>query len=75
MERNSDGTFRSGVRSPLRVYGAAGAAEIRWEFNGKPIVREGDGYYTLKESGILQATIFWENGSIDKVMKQITISL
>ena len=75
MERNSDGTFRSGVRSPLRVYGAAGAAEIRWEFNGKPINREGDGYYTLKESGILQATILWEDGSIDKVMKEIIISL
>ena len=75
MERNDDGTFNKGTRSPLRVYGATGAAEIRWEFNGKPITHEGDGYYTLNESGVLQATIFWEDGSIDKVMKQITISL
>lgn len=75
MKRNNDGTFESGTRSPLRVYGATGAAEIRWEFNGKPITHEGDGYYTLKESGILQATIFWEDGSTDKVMKEIIISL
>ena len=75
MERGSDGTFTKGARSPLRVYGAAGAAEIRWKFNGKYITHEGDGYYTINESGILQAEIYWEDGSSDKVMKQITISL
>lgn len=75
MKRNSDGSFEAGTKCPLRVYGAAGAAEIRWEFNGKPIKREGDGYFTLKESGTLQATVFWEDGSTDKVMKNIIISL
>lgn len=75
MERNSDGTFRKGTRSPLRVYGATRAAEIRWKFNGKEITHEGDGYHTINESGILQAEIYWEDGSIDKVMKQITVSL
>ena len=75
MERGSDGTFTKGARLPLRVYGAAGAAEIRWKFNGKHITHEGDGYYTINESGILQAEIYWEDGSVDKVMKQITISL
>ena len=75
MERNSDGSFRKGTRSPLRVYGATGAAEIRWKFDGKEITHEGDGYYTINESGLLQAEIYWEDGSIDKVMKQITVSL
>ncbi len=75
MTRNSDGSFEAGAKCPLRVYGAAGAAEIRWEFNGKPIKREGDGYFTFKESGTLQATVFWEDGSTDKVMKNIIISL
>ncbi len=75
MKRNSDGSFEAGAKCPLRVYGAAGAAEIRWEFNGKPIKREGDGYFTFKESGTLQATVFWEDGSTDKVMKNIIISL
>ena len=74
MERHSDGTFEPGTRSALRVYGAVGAAEIRLEFNGKPLTRGGDGYYTLNESGVLQATVYWEDGSIDKVMKEIMIS-
>lgn len=75
IERNNDGTFKSGTRLPLRVYDATDAAEIRWEFNGKTITHDGDGYYTLKESGTLQAEIHWEDGSVDKIMKQITISL
>lgn len=75
MERNSDGTFPKGTRSPLRVYGAAGASEIRWKFDGNEIRHEGDGYYTINQSGILQAEIYWEDGSIDKVMKRITVSL
>ena len=75
MERNSDGTFRKGVRSPLRVYGASGAAEVRWTFNGKEIRHDGDGYYTLNESGTLQAEVYWKDGSIDKVIKEIILSL
>ena len=75
MERNSDGSFNAGTKCPLRVYGAVGAAEIRWDFNGKPIKRGSDGYFVLKESGVLQATDFWEDGSTDKVMKNIIISL
>ena len=74
MERNNDGTFNKGTKSPLRIYGAAGAVEIRWEFNGRPISTDGDGYYTLNESGVLQATVLWEDGRADKVMKQINIS-
>ncbi|MBR5835097.1 MAG: M6 family metalloprotease domain-containing protein [Bacteroidales bacterium] len=74
MERNSDGSFMKGSKSPLRIYGAVGAQEIRWEFNGKPISHDGDGYYRLNESGVLQATIWWEDGSVDKVMKQINIA-
>ena len=74
MARNANGTFLPGTKSPLRVYGAVGAAEIRWEFNGKQIRHDGDGYYRLNESGVLQATIYWEDGSIDKVMKEIIIS-
>ena len=73
MERNDDGSFVKGTKAPLRVYGATGAAEIRWEFNGKQISHDGDGYYRLNESGNLKATIYWEDGSVDKVMKYIKI--
>lgn len=39
-----------------------------------PITVGGDGYYTLKTGGILEAIIFWEDGSVDKVMKEIRIT-
>lgn len=74
MDRNSDGSFRQGSKFPLKTYGTGGAAEINWEFNGKPIRQEGDGYYVINDSGTLQAVIYWEDGSIDKVLKQIIIS-
>lgn len=75
MERNADGSFPSGVKCPLRVYCATDAAEIRWSFDGRPVTHDGDGYHVLRESGVLQAEIHWEDGSTDKVMKQITITL
>ena len=74
MKRNGDGSFSPGSKFPLRVYGATDAAEIEWKFNGRPITHDGDGYYRIYDSGTLQATIYWEDGSIDKVMKQITIA-
>lgn len=74
MERNSDGSFKSGAKCPLRVYGATGAAEVRWEFNGKSITHEGDGYFRFRSGGKLQATVFWEDGSTDKIIKEIRIS-
>ena len=73
-ERNADGSFPKGARLPLRIYGATGAAEIGWTFNDMPISVGGDGYYTLKTGGILEAIIFWEDGSVDKVMKEIRIT-
>ncbi len=72
-ERNSDGSFVSGARIPLRVYNAAHAAEIRWFFNGSMISHDGDGYHTLTGSGTLKAVISWEDGSSDILMKEIII--
>ena len=72
--RNSDGSFKKGTRFPLRVYGAEGAAEILWEFNGRAVTTGGNGYYVINESGSLQATIYREDGGTDKVLKEITIS-
>lgn len=74
VRRNDDGTFPMGTKLPLRVYGATGAAEIGWTINDMPISIGGDGYYTLKHGGTLRAIIFWEDGSVDKVEKQINIS-
>ena len=74
MERNSDGPFNEGTKCPLRVYGASDAVQIPWHFNGSPVKREGDGYFHLTRSGKLQATIYWEDGRVEKVMKHIVIS-
>lgn len=74
MERNSDGTFPSGSRHPLRVYGATGAEQIIWYFNGKEIKHDGDGYFTIPGDGTISASVYWEDGSIDMISKEITIS-
>ena len=47
---------------------------VRWEFNGKEISPESDGYYTVKESGTLQAKVYWNNGETDILEKVITIT-
>lgn len=56
------------------VYNAVDAAEIRWTFNDKEIYPEGDGYFTVNESGTLKAYVIWENGSEDIIEKKINIS-
>lgn len=71
MERDSNGHFLAGGRFPMRVYNAADAAEIRWTFNGEKIAPEGDGYWTLKGNGTLQAVIIWEDGRRETVTKEI----
>lgn len=72
--RNSNGTFLFDSRIPLKVYNAARAKEISWSFNDKEITAEGDNYFSLPGSGVLVARIIWEDGSEEKLMKEITIS-
>ena len=74
VKRNDDGSFPPESKLPLRVYGAKDAAEIGWTFNDMPISVGGDGYYTVKTSGTLKVIIFWEDGSVDKVVKQIQVT-
>lgn len=69
-----DGTFAAGTRISLMVYNAAEAAEVTWSFNDRKIKPEADGYYTINESGTLKAYIFWEDGSIDTIVKKINVT-
>ena len=71
---NDDGTFSAGTKIALLVYNAAEAAEINWSFNDRKIRPEGDGYYTITESGTLKAYVFWEDGSYDVIEKKINVS-
>ena len=67
---NEDGTFAAGTKIALMAYNTAEAAEISWSFNDRKIKPEGDGYYTITESGTLTAYIFWEDGSQDTIVKE-----
>ena len=73
VSRNSDGSFPSGARLPLIVYNTEDAAEISWTFNGRTISRQGNGYYTVTESGVLEACITYEDGSQERICKEIII--
>jgi M6 family metalloprotease-like protein len=71
---NEDGTFSVGAKLPMRVYNAARAEAVEWEFNGKKSGPEGDGYFTVTESGTLKAIVYWPDGSTDILEKQIILS-
>lgn len=68
------GVVKRGSKIALRVYNANDAEEISWSFNGKAIGPEGDGYYTVKESGSLKAYVYWADGSMDILERTINIS-
>lgn len=63
--------FRTGARIPLRLYNTAGAEGIKWTFNGREIVPEPDGRFTVTSGGTLKAYIMWKDGSTDIIEKKI----
>lgn len=71
---NDDGTFDTGTRIPLRVYNASAAEAVVWEFNGKEVGPAGDGYFTIREEGVLRATVYWPEGGTDILEKHIILS-
>ena len=73
-KRNNDGSFLPGTKIPLKVYNIEEAKAVRWTFDDEPIQVEGDCYYTLPHSGVLKAHIFWEDGRVEILMKEMTIS-
>lgn len=73
-KRNNNGTFVTGTRIPLKVNNSKDIRSISWMFNGKPITHEGDYYYTLEESGSLEAHIIMEDGQGEVLVKKITTS-
>ena len=68
------GSLNSGSNIALRVYNASEAETIVWEFNGKEIAPEGNGYYTVNQSGTLRATVYWNDGETDIMEKIITVT-
>lgn len=74
VDRNDDGTFKSGALLPLKVFNAADAKEIRWKYNGVTIKPGKDLHYMIETSGVLEAYVFWEDESTDVIIKNIRIS-
>lgn len=68
------GSLNYGSNIALRVYNASEAETIVWEFNGKEIAPEGNGYYTVNQSGTLRATVYWNDGETDIMEKIITVT-
>lgn len=68
------GMMAAGTEIALRVYNATLAEEVRWEYNNETIEAEGDGFFTINESGILRAYVYWADGSLDILEKKINIS-
>ena len=71
---NDDGRFKKGTKIALRTYNTSEAEAINWTFNDNTIRPEGNGYYTIQESGVLRAHIYWADGSQDIIEKKINVS-
>lgn len=72
-ERNRDGSFSRGTRTPLRVYNARNVRSVSWYLDGQPVNTEDDGYYTIQRGGSLKAVLYYENGEKESIVKRIRI--
>lgn len=66
--------YASGTRIPLKINNGQDAKSILWFFNRQPITHEGDYFYTLIESGTLEAHIYMEDGQEYILVKELTVS-
>ncbi len=71
--RNSDGSFQTGSKLPLVLMNAKDIEEVRWYFNFERIYVGANQYFTLNEEGILDAHIYYTNGEVEIIRKEIVI--
>lgn len=71
--RNSDGTFPSGTKLPLRVYNVPDATHVSWTFQGRPIIPDVDCWWTIPSSGELQALVTYPDRTQEIISKTLTI--
>lgn len=74
IETNPDGSLPPGSEIALRIYNATDAEACTWTFNDNHIEPGGNGYYKVNESGFLRAYVYWKDGSLDILEKEIFIS-
>lgn len=73
VTRNENGTFPKGVELPLRIYNLKDAAEVKWYLNGRPASTDGSGYLKVWNSATLSAEIYYNDGSVETIMKKINV--
>ena len=67
------GRLEPGTRIPLKINNTNGVKDILWFFNRQPITHEGDYYFTLNESGLLEAHLYMEDGQEYLLVKEINL--
>lgn len=71
--RNKDGSFQPDAQFPLYVFNANDAEEIRWYFGGRRISADQENMFTVPSDGELRAEVFWPDGTVDVIVKEITV--
>lgn len=72
-QRNADGSFIAGASLPLCVFNMNNALAVEWFMDGRSIIPGDDGYYHISRSCTLTAKITDMDGSIDYIMKELTV--
>lgn len=60
-------------RIPLRVMNAQGATQVAWTFNGRSITTSPDGYYEIRSSGTLKATVTYQDQTQDVIVREVVV--
>ena len=69
----NDDFYEKGTRIPLKINNSKDAESILWFFNRQPVTHEGDYFYTLNESGTIEAHIYMEDGQEFILIKELKV--
>ena len=73
LSRREDGSFYAGDKVPMRIYNLAEEAKVLWYFDNMLIRPESDGYWQLTRSGTLSAEIWYNDGSVEIITRQMEV--
>ena len=53
------------------MFNAPDAVRTEWYFNGGKASPDSEGMFTISRSGTLKAMVYWEDGSVDIIEKEV----
>ena len=53
------------------MFNAPDAVRTEWYFNGGEASPDSEGMFTISRSGTLKAMVYWEDGSVDIIEKEV----